>query len=52
MQRIMLPKVYIGVATAALVVVILSGRWDAALPFAAVALGFALYGPPSGRLGD
>ena len=36
---------------AALAVLIWTGRLDAALPFAAIALGFALYGMPSGRRG-
>ena len=45
-------KISISVAGfAALAVVVLTGRLDAALPFAAVVLGFALYGTPSGLRG-
>jgi hypothetical protein len=52
MERIFLTKICIGVAGfAALAVLILTGRLDAALPFAALALGFALYGTRSGRRG-
>ena len=52
MERLTLTKICIGVAGfAGLAGVIFTGRWDTALPFAAIALAFALYGMPSGRLG-
>jgi len=52
MEPITLVKISISVAGfAALAVVVLTGRLDAALPFAAVVLGFALYGTPSGLRG-
>jgi len=47
MERIALTKICIS-GFAALAVVISTERWDAVLPFAAVALGFALYGMSSG----